>query len=418
VTSPSASGSKSSLFLSIPSAVISTDAGFREALRKALAASRHPITVAVEIDAAFTAIGDKQLKQLRDAKPVIVFVDLEADPSLGVRLVQFLADSQPDLRFVAAGAAPSPDLLMSAMQAGVSEYLTKPVTQESLAGALERMERKLGGVAGAAQEPGKLLVFFSAKGGSGSTTVASNLAIHLHQLTDKRVLLADLDLELGEIALFLGVQPRFNFVDLVNNFHRLDAELLASYIERHESGVHLLSAPFHPEKVEAVGGDQIRQILKFLKQNYDYIVVDTPRSFSPAAMAAFEQADAIYIVTAVDLPSLRNIKRSLPLLERITGGKLKERVRLVVNRYHPDNVISVDEVHRTLGLGVHWKLSNDYETVINSINAGAPLMLDGGKSPFRNDLRALGAEIAGLQPLDGKRSAVGGLRRLFGGKAG
>jgi pilus assembly protein CpaE len=406
------------MVVNIPSAVVSTDAGFRDALKRALASSRQPIAVAVEIAVPFTAIGDQELKQLRDAKPAIVFVDLEKDPGLGVRLTQFLSDQHPDLRFVAAGPAPSPELLMSAMQAGVSEYLTKPLTQENLTAALERMERKLGAAAGIVQEPGRLLVFFSAKGGSGSTTVASNLAIHLQQLTQKRTLLADLDLELGEIALFLGVQPRFNFVDLVHNFHRLDAELLASYIERHESGVHLLSAPFHPEKVEAVGGDQIRQILKFLKQNYDFIVVDTPRSFSPAAMAAFEQADAIYIVTAVDLPSLRNIKRSLPLLERITGGQLRERVRLVVNRYHPDNVISLDEVHRTLGLDVHWKLSNDYETVINSINAGEPLMLGSRNSAFRTDLRALGAEVAGLQPLDAKRGGIAGLRRLFGARAG
>jgi pilus assembly protein CpaE len=402
--------------VNIPSVVISTDTGFREALKRALAASRQPITVAAEITVPFTSIADQQLKLLRDAKPVIVFVDVEPDPTLGIRLVQFLADSHPDLRFVAAGQTPSPELLMSAMQAGVSEYLTKPLTQESLASALERMERKLGAAGAVIQEPGKLLVFFSAKGGSGTTAVATNLAINLHQLTEKRTLLADLDLELGEIALFLGVQPRFNFVDLVQNFHRLDSELLASYIERHESGVHLLSAPFHPEKVEAVSGDQIRQILKFLKQNYDYIVVDTPRSFSPAAMAAFEQADAIYIVTAVDLPSLRNIKRSLPLLERLTGGRLKEKVRLVVNRYHPDNVISLDEVHRTLGLDVHWKLSNDYETVINSINAGTPLMLGNRNSPFKADLKALGSQIAGLQTAGSKKG--GGLRRLFRSRAG
>jgi pilus assembly protein CpaE len=397
--------------VSIPCAVISTDAAFRDALKKALAASRQPLSVAVEVTVPFTAVDDTELKRLREARPVVIFVDLEKDPQLGVRLTQFLADGHPELRFVAAGPQPSPELLMSAMQAGVSEYLTKPVTQESVAAALERMERKLGAAAGIVQEPGKLLVFFSPKGGSGTTTMATNLAIHLRQLTDKRVLLADLDLELGEIALFLGVQPRFNFVDLVHNFHRLDAELLASYIERHESGVHLLSAPFQPEKVEAVGAEQTRQILQFLKQNYDYILVDTPRSFSPATMTALEQADAIYIVTAVDLPSLRNIKRSLPLLERITGGNVKDRVRLVVNRYHPDNVISLDEVHRTLGLDVHWKLANDYDSVIHSINAGEPLMLGGPSSPYRNDLRALGAQIAGLQPAGDRK--VGGLRRLF-----
>lgn len=396
---------------SIPCAVISADAGFRDALRRALGAARQPLAVAVETTVPFTAIDDAELKRLRSVNPVCVFIDLEADPALGVRFTQFLADNHPDMRFVAAGPPPSPELLMSAMQAGVSEYLTKPITHESVAAALERMERKLGAVTGTFHEPGKLLVFFSPKGGAGTTTMATNLAIHLHQLTEKRVLLLDLDLELGEIALFLGMQPRFNLVDLVHNFHRLDAELLASYIERHDSGVHLLSAPFQPEKVEAMDPDQLRQILQFLKQNYDYILVDTPRSFSPATMAAFELADTIYMVTAVDLPSLRNLKRSLPLLERIAGGNGKERVRLVVNRYHPDNVISIEEVHRTLGLDVHWKLSNDYENVIYSINAGEPLMLSGRASPYRNDLRALGAEIAGLQPAGDRRA--GGLRRLF-----
>ena len=395
----------------IPCAVISADNAFRDALRRALSAARQSLTVTAEITVPFTSIGDGELKKLRDAAPACVFVDLEKDPTLGVRLTQFLAEAHPEMRFVAVGQEPSPELLMSAMQAGVSEYLTKPITQESLSSALERMERKLGSVGGVSQEPGKLFVFFSPKGGAGTTSMATNLAIQLRQLTDKRVLLLDLDLELGEIALFLGVQPRFNLVDLVHNFHRLDAELLASYIEQHESGVHLLSAPFQPEKVEALDADHIRQILQFLKQNYDYILVDTPRSFSPATMSAFEQADGIYIVTAVDLPSLRNIKRSLPLLERITGGHLKERVRLIVNRYHPNNVISIQEVHRTLGLNVHWKVSNDYDTVIHSINTGEPVMVTNGTSAYRNDLRALGAHMAGL--VGAAREKPSGLKRLF-----
>jgi pilus assembly protein CpaE len=396
-------------------AVVSTDAGFREALARTLSGARRPITVSVEITVPFGEIGEEQIRRLRQAKPAVIVIDLEKDPQLGVRLAQFLADGNPDLRIMAAGTAPSPELLMHAMRAGVSEYLTKPVTAESLADVLERMDRRLGAASGV-REPGKLLAFFSAKGGSGSTTVATNLAINLQQLTGKRTLLADLDLELGEIALFMGVQPRFNFVDLVRNFHRMDAELLASYIERHHSGVHLLSAPFQPDKVEAVPIDRSRQIFHFLKQQYDYVLVDTPKSFSPAAMAAFEQADAIYVVTVVDLPSLRNIKRSLPLLERITNGQVKEKVRLVVNRYHPDNAISIDEVQRTLGLEVHWKLANDYESVINAMNSGEPLMLNGRGGPFAADLRMLGAEITGLQAAGGSTGRLAGLRRIFGGR--
>jgi pilus assembly protein CpaE len=402
----------------IPSALISTDSSFRQTVAETLGESQHGITLAVEVAAPFIEIGDAELRRLREAHAELIFIDLERDPEVGIKLAQFLADQQPNRQFVAAGPVLAPELLMAAMRAGITEYLPKPVTRDALLTALERVQRKLGLATGGGQrEPGKVLSFFSAKGGSGSTTVATNLAIHLHQLTGRKTLLVDMDLELGEIALFLGVQPRFNLVDLVRNFHRMDAELLASYIEAHKSGVHLLSAPYHPEKVEAVTGEQIRSILQFLKQHYDYVIVDTPKSFTPATLAAFEQADQLYLVTNVDLPSLRNIKRCIPLLERITSGHVTEKVRLVVNRHNSSaNEISLDEVERTLALKIFWKLGNDYETVIRSINTGEPLILDPRASAFAKDLKALGAELTGLGAVtNGKRSTFGSLRKLFGG---
>jgi pilus assembly protein CpaE len=401
----------------IRSALISTDPAVRAVLVDALDGGSRGIVLGVEISAPFIEIGDAELKQLRDLMPQLVFIDLEKDPEVGIKLAQFLADQQPNRQFVAVGPVLGPDLLIQAMRAGITEYLPKPVTPEGIRAALERMQKKLGVSAGAvAREPGKVMSFFSAKGGSGATTVATNLAIHLHQLTGKKVLLVDLDLELGEISLFLGVQPRFNLVDLVRNFHRMDAELLASYIEQHKSGVHLLSAPYHPERVESVNGEQIRTILQFLKQHYDYVVVDTPKTFTPATLAAFEQADEIYVVSNVDLPSLRNIKRSLPLLDRFTGGRVDGRVRLVVTRYNSSaNDISLDEVERTLGMKIFWKLGNDYLTVSHAMNTGEPLILDRKGSAFATDLKAMGAELAGLGSVAvGKKERLGGLRRLFG----
>ena len=216
--------------------------------------------------------------------------------------------------------------------------------------------------AGGPKQPGKLYAFYSAKGGAGTTTTATNFAVVLHRVTGKKTLLVDLDLELGEIALLLGVQPRFNFVDMVQNFHRMDAELLASYIERHSCGVHLLSAPYHPDKAEVVTGEEIRRILQFLRKHYDYVVVDTSKSFSPATLAAIEQADLAFIVTNVDLASLRNLQRGLPLLKKMLG-RGDDHIRLVVNRYHSDNDITLDDVAQTLGMPVFRTLSNDYEGV-------------------------------------------------------
>jgi len=235
---------------------------------------------------------------------------------------------------------------------------------------------------------------FGAKGGTGATTLATNLAIVLHRLTGKRTLLVDLDLELGEVAVLLGFRPRFNLVDMVQNFHRMDAGLLASFIEQHHSGVHLLSAPFHPERTELASADEIRKIVQFLKHHYDYVIVDTPKSFSPTTLAAFDQSDLVFLVVALDLPSLRNVQRGLPLLKRVLTRGL-DQTRLVVNRFQPDEEIGLKEVEQTLGLKVFWTLSNDYEAVMRSINAGKPIVLN-GNSKYTKDVKALGAQLAGL----------------------
>jgi pilus assembly protein CpaE len=401
----------------IPSAVISTDSVFRALVVQTLSEPGHGLSLGVELALPFIEIRDAQLQRLREVRPEVIFLDLETDPLVGIRLAQFLAEQQPHRQFIAAGPVLAPELLLEAMRAGVTEYLPKPVTREALLTALERLEKKLGIAPGApGREPGRVMTFFSAKGGAGATTVATNLAIHLHKLTGKKVVLVDLDLELGEVPLFLGLQPRFNLIDLVRNFHRMDAELLTSYLERHGSGVHLLAAPYHPERDESVSGEQVRTVLQFLQQHFDYVVVDAPRSFTPATLSAFEQADHIYAVSQADLPSLRNLKRCLPLLDRATGGRVTERVRLLLNRHDSaGSEISVEDVERTLGLPIFWKLGNDYEAAIRSINTGEPLILGASASVLARDLTALGAEISGLgAAANGRRSAFGGLRRLFG----
>jgi Flp pilus assembly CpaE family ATPase len=134
---------------------------------------------------------------------------------------------------------PSSDLLLQAIRAGLAEFLVKPLSPEALSEALARLQPRMrlehedttGSLA-------RTVAFFSAKGGSGASTAVTNLAIELHRITGKRTLLVDLDAELGEISLLLGTQPQFNFTDLIQNLHRMDANLLGSYIEQHSSGVH------------------------------------------------------------------------------------------------------------------------------------------------------------------------------------
>ena len=236
----------------IVGAVISTDSQFRTALRESGNGNGDGarVEIAFEIVVPFIELSHGHLEELRYVDPEIVFIDLEGDPVLGCKLAQYLAEQNPNRRLIGAGSGNSPEFLMQAMQAGIGEYLPKPVTPEALTAAISHTTRRLAGAtAGTAKrQPGKLYAFFSAKGGSGSTTVATNLAIQIHRLTGQKTVVVDLDLELGEIALFMGIEPRFNFVDLARNFHRMDAGLLASFIECHDTGVHVLSAPYQPDR--------------------------------------------------------------------------------------------------------------------------------------------------------------------------
>jgi len=381
----------------IKSAIICTDPEVRNLVAKVIAEDDLGIEVGLEVVVPFHEINDSHLEQIRQLNPDLIFLDVGDDPVMGLKFAQFLVEGAPNRRVIGMGDALSPELLMQAMQAGVTEYLPAPITVESVQESIDRLARKFGhkGSEERRREPGKLFAFFSPKGGAGSTSVATNAAVALHILTRRRVLLVDLDLELGETALLLGVEPRFSFVDLVRNFHRVDAGLLASYIERHDSGVELLSAPFHPAKAETVTGDQIRQILHFLKQHYDYVIVDSSKSFTAPTLATFEQADGVFLVTNVNLPSLRNITRCLPLLERMGSVKDEDWLRILVNRYQPSDPITLKEIEKTLGIPVFWTFSNDFEAVMNSINQGKPIVLT-DKSAYAKDMKDFVSALSGV----------------------
>jgi pilus assembly protein CpaE len=384
------------------SALISSDSTFVAQVKQLLTGPDRPVSLDLDLTVPLFQFGEQQIQALRTLGPELIILDLGESQDLGLQLAQYLVELNPAQLFIATGPVLSSEQLMQAMRAGVSDYLPKPVAPEDLRAAMTRCAHKLRKPAGEKQrQAGKILSFFSPKGGGGSTTLATNLAILIHRTTKMKTLVVDLDLELGESAMILGVQPRFSFVDFVDNFRRMDASLLASYIEHHPSGIHLLSAPVQPEKAEAVTADQIRRILAFLRQHFDYIIVDTARSFAPLTLAVFEQSDLVFIVSTADIPSLRNIQRGIPVLKRVLV-KGEEQVRLILNRYDPKDSISVEDVQRSIGLKVFWKVSNDYEAVMGSVNAGRPIVLNGGSS-YTRDLQGLANQVTGSREDAGSR---------------
>lgn len=379
-------------------AVISTDPGFVDGLRASPPFESGRYRVGVEIRSDYPDITDADLEELRALDPDVVILDLESNLSIGLKFAQFLVDAEIGRVLLASAPPQSPELLMEVMHAGISDFLPKPLSVDEVEKTMENTRRKLGKAGGEGEEraPGEVLVFFSAKGGTGCTTLCTNTGIEVHRATRKKTLLLDLDLELGETALQLGEDPRFSMVDLVRNFHRVDSDLLASYIEHHESGVDLLSAPYQPADFEAVSGDRVTQVLSFLRRQYDYVCVDAPKTLNPATISAVEASDHLMLVTTPDLPSIRNLTRCLPLLKDLTDdGRPDDWIRVVVNRHEASSLISLEQVEETTGHPVFAAVRNDYRTVMNAINEGTPAVMT-GSSDFGEDIRSLAGQITGV----------------------
>jgi pilus assembly protein CpaE len=392
--------------------LISKDDSVREVVFDTIRTGGLPITVGLDIIPPPRPLDSDHLERLRSYDPHVVILHMAGDADLDVRTAGAIASGLPRTALVGLGPELDASRLLEAMRAGVGEYVPGPVEPAGVLDALERVMRKSGwrdSVEGGRN--GELYAFFSPKGGSGSTTVVTNLGIELHRLTGKKTLLVDLDLELGEIASLLGVRPRFNFIDLVWNVHRMDADLLASYIEGHKSGVQVLSAPFEPQVGEQVNGEDIARALDLLRSHYDYVLVDTSKSLNAAARAALRAADRIFPVTNLDVPSLRNLKRCLPVLNDVTAGDASQ-VRVVVNRFDANGLVGLKDVEETLGIEVYWTLPNDFKTVITSISTGEPLVLQ-GNSRYAKELRALARDVASVGRDGAKPSLVGRLLSRF-----
>ena len=387
---------------------VTSDRDLLSTLKRILADADLPITIGDAVAVPPRNVSRSQLQDLLEARPDVVFLDFSEEPEIGVSFAQYLTKTIPTATIVGnecwqnamVGMGPElpPNLLIAAMQADVSKYLEVPLETGAVLSTLKRLNVESSSLPEIEQDPprrrGRVLHLFSPKGGSGATTVTVNLAIALAEEKAGRILVVDLDPELGDAALLLGVEPRFGVVDLVNSLGRFDASLLDSLVAKHESGVHLLSAPEDTQEVGLLSGREIGAVFEAVRDHYDWLLVDTPKSLVTSTMAALEVADEVLLVTLLDLLSLKKATRSQVLLRRLLGLGSETRLRLVVNRYSPDDLITLDDVREALGLDVYQTLRNDYASVIQSINTGRPVR-DG--SPFARDVHKLAKKLIEAQ---------------------
>ncbi len=374
-----------------PSVVlISPDAGCRRTLRRTIEAQR--ATILQEFTTYPTYAHLESVLEL-DCDAFVVEIDSDID--IAMDLVEAVCTRKPLASIMVYSTEGDGDRMVRSMRAGAREFLTgaipNTVIQEALVRAAARHAQQVKKVSG------NTLVFWGAKGGCGVTTLATNFAIALRMETAAEVALLDLNPHLGDVAVLLGLTPRFTVAEALQNAKRLDQEFLSTLVTEHRSGISVLAAPDVYSPSVPIENRTVGKLVDVIRNRYPYVVIDAGRNLGDGAEALLQMANTIYLVTQLDIPALRNAQRVISYLQR-TGD---QRIELVVNRFDARKSEFDDEqVTKALGLAPKWKIPNDYAAARRSSNAGSPLMQE--KSPVAAGLRAM-ARAASGQPLTGDK---------------
>jgi pilus assembly protein CpaE len=220
--------------------------------------------------------------------------------------------------------------------------------------------------------PARVLLFYGAKGGVGTTTLAINTAIALHKELGRRVCLVDANLQFGDHRVFLDLGvDRVSVVDLASN-PSIDIDLIKQILVRHESGVDLLLAPPSPEQAELVTHDHLPDIIHQMANEFDYIVVDVDKRLDEVNLRIMDVADTIFVVMTADLPCLKNVRLVLETIGHL--GYAEEKVKLILNRSNAFTGLNVKNAETALKRRIDYQILNEYRSAIGALNSGSPFM--------------------------------------------
>lgn len=277
----------------------------------------------------------------------------------------------PDLSIFVTSSSKAPELIIAAMRAGAQEFLGKPINEHELNQAVERTRRRKD-ISTGRRQLGKLISVFSKTGGVGVTTLAVNLGVALAQEHSKRAALVDLNLQHGDAASLLNLEPRYSIIDACESGDHVDSDKLQSCMSPHPSGLSILSEPPHPTASEEVSAHQMQLVLQQLRAIYPYVIIDTPHLFEPRLMTALDLSSTILLTTVATIPALRSTRKVLSFFGEL--GYSTDKVKLVINRISKVDRIDAKEIARTLDYETFWTLPNNYLAASDALNTGTPLV--------------------------------------------
>lgn len=340
--------------------------------------------------------GSEALRLAEKLHPDIALMDINMPEMDGIRTTELLSLRVPGTAVIIMSVQGEQAYLRKAMMAGAREYIIKPFSGDELGSAISQVyarEQQKRETLGSVPDPvvpeklrdGQIISFFSTKGGVGKTTLATNLAVELASGGKLQVLLIDLNLQFGDVAVFLNLVPKRTIADLTQS-GSLAFEDIRSYFLTHSSGLHVLAAPTRPEYAEFVTAEQLEKILHEVKPHFDFVICDNVSRFEEISLASMDLADQIWLVTAMDMPTLKNTKLSLEVLEGLHYG---EKVKLMINRAGREMGMESKDIEKSLGFPVAFEVASDGKTLVSAVNQGIPFIRSYPQSKAAEGIRQM-----------------------------
>ncbi|MBS43207.1 MAG: chromosome partitioning protein [Nocardioides sp.] len=315
---------------------------------------------------------------------------------VALKVCEDLRTARPTVSVVLAVGALDTFLLTRAMQSGVRDVVQAD-DPDAVAGAIRRAHQLFTALRGpsGARSLGRVVTVFSPKGGVGKTTMAVNLALALTDRGARKVCLVDLDLAFGDVAITMQLFPTHSIEQAVGSEDSLDMPMLDGLLTRHQDSLMVLAAPPHPDVRERISPVLIARILRTLKEEFDFVVVDTAPNFDDQVLTALDETDECVIVATLDVPTLKNVKVALETLEMLNIASGHRH--LLLNRADEAVGIGADKVQAILGMEVTAKVASSVD-VAAATNSGNPIVADQPGHPSSQAVMALASALTG-QPV-------------------
>ncbi len=341
-------------------------------------------------------------KVLKDHPISVMLLGPSWGKSKALGQVTEVFDAFPNVATILIADSLSTELLREAMRAGVKDVLPRTVEAKELKEALIRadqisrsMEKLMSNesIARKAKQNditknSKTVIMLGVKGGTGKSFIATNLAVCLAREKNYKVALLDLDLLYGDISLMLHLVPKRTFYDVLEDIERLDTDMMKGFLTRHESGVAVLASPLEPSLGQRVTPENIRHVIRALQGMMDYVIIDTPASVDDRILAALQESDEAFVVTSMDIPSIKAAKQTLQLINGNGQGPGAKDIHLLVNR--SDSRVGLDPDHLVSALKseIYAEIPSCRQVPL-SMNKGIPIIDEFPRSPATRSLRHL-----------------------------